>query len=70
MSMYEPFNSNIQMISLLSSQLYPGKMTHMCQKLCLVVYPVFEENLEPNGPQKKDGDGEDGKSSQMANWIA
>lgn len=47
-------------------QLYPGKMTHLCQKLCSVVYPVMEENLESQGPQKKDGDGEDGKSPQTA----
>lgn len=26
---------------------YAGKLTHLCQKLCFVVYPVMEENLEP-----------------------
>uniref|UniRef100_A0A8C4HJ76 Solute carrier family 7 member 8b n=1 Tax=Dicentrarchus labrax TaxID=13489 RepID=A0A8C4HJ76_DICLA len=43
-----------------------GKMTHLCQKLCSVVYPVMEENLEPIGPQKNDEDGEEGKSLQTA----
>lgn len=39
-----------------------GKMTHECQKLCSVVYPVLEENLEPHEPQTKDGDDEDESS--------
>ncbi|XP_033507303.1 large neutral amino acids transporter small subunit 2 isoform X2 [Epinephelus lanceolatus] len=39
-----------------------GKMTHVCQKLCSVVYPVLEENLEPHEPQTKDGDDEDESS--------
>ncbi|XP_041848516.1 large neutral amino acids transporter small subunit 2 isoform X2 [Melanotaenia boesemani] len=26
-----------------------GKMTHLCQKLCLVVYPMMDENLETGG---------------------
>ncbi|TDH06094.1 hypothetical protein EPR50_G00130190 [Perca flavescens] len=33
-----------------------GKMTHLCQKLCSVVYPVMKENVEPHGPQNKDGE--------------
>lgn len=51
---------------LIHSHLYPGKVTHLCQKLCSVVYPVMEENLEPIEPQKNDGDGEDGDGPQMA----
>lgn len=45
-------------------QLHPGKITHLCQKFCMVVYPAVEESPEPNGPQHKDK--EDGKSSQTA----
>ncbi|XP_069020469.1 large neutral amino acids transporter small subunit 2 [Embiotoca jacksoni] len=30
-----------------------GKMTHLCQKLCLVVYPVMEDNTEPQGTQER-----------------
>lgn len=41
------------------SQLYPGKITHLCQKLCSVVYPVMEENPEPIVPQKNAGNVED-----------
>lgn len=40
--------------------LYPGKMTHLSQKLCLVVYPVSQEEMDPtegdgNSPQEADG---------------
>ncbi|KAA8587488.1 large neutral amino acids transporter small subunit 2 [Etheostoma spectabile] len=35
-----------------------GKLTHLCQKLCLVVYPVMKENVAPHGPQNKDGEDE------------
>uniref|UniRef100_A0A665X1M8 Large neutral amino acids transporter small subunit 2 n=1 Tax=Echeneis naucrates TaxID=173247 RepID=A0A665X1M8_ECHNA len=35
-----------------------GKMTHLCQKLCSVVYPNTAENLEANSPQRKDGGGD------------
>ncbi|TKS80292.1 Large neutral amino acids transporter small subunit 2 L-type amino acid transporter 2 [Collichthys lucidus] len=35
-----------------------GKITHLCQKLCSVVYPVMEENLEPIVPQKNAGNRE------------
>ncbi|XP_026169024.1 large neutral amino acids transporter small subunit 2 isoform X2 [Mastacembelus armatus] len=41
-----------------------GKMTHLCQKLCLVVYPDMVKNPVPN-PQKKDQNKEDDKSPQM-----
>lgn len=41
--------------------LYPGKMTHLCQKLCSVVYPVMEENKEP---VKTDVAGEDGTADR------
>ncbi|XP_023277599.1 large neutral amino acids transporter small subunit 2-like isoform X2 [Seriola lalandi dorsalis] len=34
-----------------------GKMTHLCQKLCSVVYPDITENPEANSPQKKDEGG-------------
>nr|XP_020508825.1 large neutral amino acids transporter small subunit 2-like [Labrus bergylta]XP_029136884.1 large neutral amino acids transporter small subunit 2-like [Labrus bergylta]XP_029136885.1 large neutral amino acids transporter small subunit 2-like [Labrus bergylta] len=40
-----------------------GKITHLFQKLCSVVYPVMDENPEPPGPQKTDGAGEDGNVS-------
>ncbi|XP_040000679.1 large neutral amino acids transporter small subunit 2 isoform X2 [Xiphias gladius] len=36
-----------------------GKMTLLCQKLCLVVYPNMEENPEPRGPTKTDKGEED-----------
>ncbi|TMS09707.1 Large neutral amino acids transporter small subunit 2 [Larimichthys crocea] len=36
-----------------------GKITHLCQKLCSVVYPVIEENPEPIVPQKNAGNVED-----------
>ncbi|KAG7526996.1 large neutral amino acids transporter small subunit 2-like [Solea senegalensis] len=35
-----------------------GKMTHLCQKLCSVVYPDMGGNLEPHSPPKEDGVGE------------
>lgn len=51
---------------LVHPHLYPGKVTHLCQKLCSVVYPVTDENLEPIEPQKTDGDEEEGTSPQTA----
>lgn len=64
----ELLSFNIKMIfpGLFHYQLYPGKMTHLCQKLCSVVYPAMEESQEPHGAQEKHGDKEDGKSSQTA----
>lgn len=41
-------------------------MTHLCQKLCLVVYPDMEKNQVTSDSQKKDTDGENGKSPQTA----
>ncbi|KAM4604660.1 large neutral amino acids transporter small subunit 2 [Polymixia lowei] len=32
-----------------------GKMTHMCQKFCVVVYPIMEESPEPHGPEEEEG---------------
>ncbi|KAK5859619.1 hypothetical protein PBY51_021164 [Eleginops maclovinus] len=39
-----------------------GKVTHLCQKLCSVVYPDMGDNVEPQGSPNKDGDKEDGGS--------
>ncbi|KAJ4937239.1 hypothetical protein JOQ06_001818 [Pogonophryne albipinna] len=43
-----------------------GKCTHLCQKLCLVVYPDMGDNVEPQGSPKEDGDKEDGGSPLTA----
>ncbi|XP_074506461.1 large neutral amino acids transporter small subunit 2 [Sebastes fasciatus] len=36
-----------------------GKITHLFQKLCSVVYPVMEKTVEAHEPQNKDGGDED-----------
>ncbi|XP_071368798.1 large neutral amino acids transporter small subunit 2 [Centroberyx affinis] len=38
-----------------------GKMTHLCQKFCLVVYPLMAQRPEPCGPAGKDGEEEEEK---------
>ncbi|XP_033993039.1 large neutral amino acids transporter small subunit 2 [Trematomus bernacchii] len=43
-----------------------GKCTHLCQKLCSVVYPDMGDKVEPQGSPKEDGDKEDGGSPLTA----
>ncbi|XP_029970454.1 large neutral amino acids transporter small subunit 2 [Salarias fasciatus] len=39
------------------------KMTHLCQKLCLVVYPSMEESSEPQQPDERASEGDTGKNA-------
>uniref|UniRef100_A0A7N6FGT6 Solute carrier family 7 member 8b n=1 Tax=Anabas testudineus TaxID=64144 RepID=A0A7N6FGT6_ANATE len=39
------------------------KITHLCQRLCMVVYPDLEKNQEPSDHQTKDTDGQNEKIS-------
>lgn len=48
-----------KMIGLFHHSMYPGKITHLFQKLCSVVYPVMEENVEQMETQKDEGEGEE-----------
>ena len=56
--MYDPMSIG-KMIGVFLHSIYPGKITHLFQKLCSVVYPVMEENVEQMETQKDAGQGEE-----------